>query len=479
MTERLTYDTLIESLKFENTFGTLFLEYHSVVVEGQLINKFVLSKSYYYEYDNYKTLWVEISKIQLNNRICQWLHSQFLIINRQETDTTRILNLTKLVQKCCRVKYIESVVMSITTEILDDSIFDKLDKVKPELLPIKDNRVINLFTKEVRPRVISDYFTFECPVEPVDEYSEFFTNMIESIMCGNKENLDYFQRIMGYCLTGSKESQSYFIWYGRGSNGKSLILNLLQAVLGKAASPISKSVMVDMGKKGSNGCEMMTLKDLRLGTFSETNSNDALNEGILKTISGGDRIRARALYKEEISFELFVKLIVCTNHKPEFNGADHGTTRRIKLLPFDAKFVSKDPNPAKKEYPIIEDLENTLIKNHLDEFFTFCLEGAVKWCNDKKFDNVPQVVKDQQDEYIREQNSFGCWFKEYIRPNEGYRLNRPEAYKSYACICDERGLKPLSKKDFFNKLGEECGKPYKYQGNFVYMGFTLMDDDSD
>jgi putative DNA primase/helicase len=479
MTNKLDYETLLTSLEFEHSFGSLFLEYHTVVVDRKSINNFVLSKGYYYEYNCFNTLWVEISKTQLNNRITQWLHSQWMILNREMTDTAKALILTKAVTKCCKYKYIESVVMSITSDILDDSIFDKLDKVKPELLPIKNNRVINLFTKEVRPRVISDYFTFECPVEPVDEYSDFFTNMIESIMCGNKENLDYFQRIMGYCLTGSKEAQSYFIWYGKGSNGKSLILNLLQAVLGKAASPISKSVMVDMGKKGSNGCEMITLKDLRLGTFSETNSNDALNEGILKTISGGDRIRARALYKEEISFELFVKLIVCTNHKPEFNGADHGTTRRIKLLPFDAKFVSKDPNPAKREYPIIEDLENTLIKNHLDEFFTFCLEGAVKWSSDKKFDNVPQVVREQQEEYIREQNSFGCWFKEYIRPNDGYRLNRPEAYKSYACICDERGLKPLSKKDFFNKLGEECGKPYKYQGNFVYMGFTLLEDDSD
>ncbi len=477
--DKLNYETLLAALDFEHTFGTLFLDYHTVIAEDKSISKFILSKGYYFEYDCFKSLWTEINKTQLNNRIVQWLHSQWLIINRELTDTGKAQIISKAVTKCTKYKYVESVVQSITSDILDDSIFDKLDKVRPELLPIKDNRVINLFTKQVRPRLITDYFTFECPVEPVEEYSEFFTSMIESIMCGNKENLDYFQRIMGYCLTGSKEAQSYFIWYGKGSNGKSLILNLLQAVLGKACSPISKSVMIDSGKKGSNGCEMMTLKDLRLGTFSETNSDDALNEGILKTISGGDKIRARALYKEEISFELSVKLIVCTNHKPEFNGADHGTTRRIKLLPFDAKFVSKDPNSSKKEYQIIEDLENTLINGYLNEFFTFCLEGATKWSKDKKFDIIPQFVKEQQDEYIREQNSFGSWFKEYIRPNNGFRLSRPEAYKSYFGICDERGLKPLSKKDFFNKLGEECGKPYKYCGNYVYMNFTLLEDDSD
>lgn len=473
----LTYETLVEALKFEHLFGGLFLEYNSVIKDNKQIKKFVISKGYYFVYNTETCLWQEISKIELNNQLCSWLYTQYLIINRRETDIKKIEHLAKVVQKCSKVKYLDGVVMSITTDLQDSEIFDKLDKLHPELLPIKNNQVINLYTKKVRERVITDYFTYECPVEPVEEYSDFFYEAMSSIMCGEEDRIEYFQKVMGYCLTGSKEAQSYFIWYGKGSNGKSLILNLLQALLGKACSPISKSVIVDCGKKGGNGSEMISLKDLRLGTFSETNSNESLNEGMLKTISGGDKIRARALYKEEISFELFVKLIVCTNQKPNFNGADHGTTRRIKLLPFEAKFVSQNPRSNKKEYKIIEDLERILIKNHLNEFFTFCLEGSMLWAKDKKFDVVPACIKEQQDEYIRDQNSFGTWFNDFVKPNEGFKLDRAECWKCYHRITDNCGLTPFSKMAFFEKLNEECGKPIKTNGVFVYRNFTLLEEE--
>jgi P4 family phage/plasmid primase-like protien len=478
MSDKLTLNDFLQALKRESTYGELFIDFHMVRrSDGVNISKYILSKGYYFEYDCLKKLWVELSSIELINRIENWTRVQSGILARDQTNFKDLAEFYKVLDKVTKVKYLDGVVKSITSYIKDDDIFDKLDKIRPELLPIKGGRVINLQNKKVRERSISDYFTYECQVEPVEEYSDFFYEAMSSIMCDKEDRLEYFQKVMGYCLTGSKEAQSYFIWYGKGSNGKSLILNLLQAVLGKACSPISKSVIVDCGKKGGNGSEMISLKDLRLGTFSETNSNESLNEGMLKTISGGDKIRARALYKEEISFELIVKLIVCTNQKPEFNGADHGTTRRIKLLPFEAKFVSKDPRKAKNEYRIIENLERTLIDQYLDEFFTFCLEGAVMWFNDKKFDKIPACIKEQQDEYIAEQNSFGSWFSDFIKPNDGYKLDRAESWKSYFKVTDERGFKPLSKKDFFNKLNEECGKPMKTHGIFVYRNFTLIEEE--
>ena len=99
------------------------------------------------------------------------------------------------------------------------------------------------------------------------------------------------------------------------------------------------------------------------------------------------------------------------------------------------------------------------------------------WFNDKKFDKIPACIKEQQDEYIAEQNSFGSWFSDFIKPNDGYKLDRAESWKSYFKVTDERGFKPLSKKDFFNKLNEECGKPMKTHGIFVYRNFTLIEEE--
>jgi putative DNA primase/helicase len=246
---------------------------------------------------------------------------------------------------------------------------------------------------------------------------------------------------------------------------------LLKAVLGKACSPVTKSVLIDAGKKGCNGTEVVSLKDLRLGTFSETNSQDALNESMLKMISGGDEIKARGLYKDEIGFKLFLKLIVCTNHKPEFNGSDHGTVRRIKFLPFDARF-SATPSGI-NQYPIIDDLEKILIKNHLNEFFTFCLHGANAWYNDKLFQNIPEAIARQQNDYIKEQNTVETWFTERVDESPLKRLSRPDGYKDYSKWCEENASTSLSKKDFFTKLTEKCGKTYTSGGVVCYKGFEL------
>ena len=69
-------------------------------------------------------------------------------------------------------------------------------------------------------------------------------HFISSIMCDKKENVKYLQKILGYCLTGETNAQSFFIFWGRGSNGKSLLLNLLDKILDKAYKPASKEIFV-------------------------------------------------------------------------------------------------------------------------------------------------------------------------------------------------------------------------------------------
>lgn len=471
--------TFAKALEFEETMGDMFLCYTQTIVNDQLINNYVYCHQYIYKYCTITCLWKQLETDFLILEIIKWYKQQFQILTRttKEKELDHLIDISAKLKKVLKYKFIESVVKLLKSSIADDSFFNKLDRTCPDWLPIKGCNVINLQTGVVRHRSITDYFSWECNVEPVKTINQDFLKIIKSIMCDDSENLGYFQKMMGYCLTGSKEAQSYFIWYGKGSNGKSLILNMMKAVLGNACDPVAKSVLIDIGKKSNNGPEVISLKDLRLGTFSESSAQEALNESMLKMLSGGDKIKARGLYKDEISFELFLKLIICTNHKPEFNGADFGTVRRIKFLPFEAKFT-KTP-VRKNEYPIIENLEQILIRDYLNDFFTFCLQGAHAWYNDKTFQEVPQGVKQQQDTYIKEQNTFGSWYAERIVACEGGRLNRASAYINYTSYCNESGVKALIKKEFLQKMTEECGKEVKYNGDMSYKNFELKEDNDD
>ena len=63
-----------------------------------------------------------------------------------------------------------------------------------------------------------------------------------------------------------------------------------------------------------------------------------------------------------------------TNNKPIFD-TQKANTDRIKLLPFLAEFEN---SPENQEYI------NELITNHLDDFFSWFVDGAFEWYNGKK-----------------------------------------------------------------------------------------------
>lgn len=478
--DKLTINMMLNALEYEATLGRLWYQYQTVktIDTEELICKYVYSNKYYFEYNTYAALWKEIPINTMISRLEGWISNACLIIAREElsatiSDAEQYKLLLAKTLKVRKLKYLENVIKIITDDLTNDDIFNKLDKAKPFYLPIRGERVINLLTKQIRPRRIDDYFTFECPVIPATKYSPFFLNAMNNIMCNNAERIQYFKKVLGYCLTGDTSAQAFFIWHGKGSNGKSLILNLLGALLNKAYKPISKSVIIDCGKMGqAGGSELISLKDLRVGSFSETSKMESLNAGLIKTLSGGDTITARALYKEPIEFQVFLKLIICTNHKPEFE-SDDGMIRRIKLIPFEAKFTRATPNAQKFEYPIIENLERVLIDSFLDEFFLYCLEGVSLWEHDKGFNIVPHDVAQQQNNYIRDQNSFITWHDEFIIKDESSKLNRPFTYDHYKKYCDDEGLKSLNKRAFFEKLTEELGPKTKSNGAEVHKGYKI------
>ena len=48
-----------------------------------------------------------------------------------------------------------------------------------------------------------------------------WTAFLEDATRGDKELIDYLQRMAGYCLTGDTREDCLFLLYGTGANGKS------------------------------------------------------------------------------------------------------------------------------------------------------------------------------------------------------------------------------------------------------------------
>eukprot|EP01038_Epipyxis_sp_PR26KG_P014305 gene14305-19187_t len=109
-----------------------------------------------------------------------------------------------------------------------------------------------------------------------------------------QEHREYLRKVLGYNLTTNTEGRVFFIYYGFGSNGKTLISKILKEnyFRYKQYTQVDSSIFI---KKKSNAGqatpELMSLLNCRCGVYSEgeTSDNIEMNTAGLKQISGWRR----------------------------------------------------------------------------------------------------------------------------------------------------------------------------------------------
>jgi putative DNA primase/helicase len=353
---------------------------------------------------------------------------------------------------------------------------EKLNRERPHHLPIMGCQKIDLRDGKISTLTKSDNFTFACPVKYTKERPEELMNMLKSIACNKDEDLKYIQKMLGYGLTGHIDSRVYFILFGKGCNGKTVLLNLMSKILCAQYQAVSKCVFINNNTGKTGGSEVLQLKDCRMATFSETNSNDELNEAIIKMISGNDSITARGLYKEPMTFVPMCKLILCTNFKPDFNANDKANVDRVRLVPLNARFVE---SPTKvNEYLRINGIDKLIEQKYLNEFFSWCVDGAIEYYKSPEFNPVGEILE-AQNEYIREQSNITNFIDDvYEIGTENDLILKNDIKTNYDHWCKENSTKSMKVGILYSTFDDKFGKSFKSgaketKNKWCYRGLKL------
>jgi putative DNA primase/helicase len=303
--------------------------------------------------------------------------------------------------------------------------------------------------------------------------------MLRTIACNKEDELQYIQKILGYGLTGHIDSRVYFILFGKGCNGKTVLLNLMSKILCNQYQAVSKCVFINSNTNKTGGSEVLQLKDCRLATFSETEANDSLNEAIIKMISGNDSITARGLYKDPVTFIPQCKLMLCTNFKPDFNANDRANVDRVRLVPFGARFVDNPTKPH--EFTRVESIDKVVEQKYMNEFFSWCVDGAIEYYKNKKFNPTGEMLE-AQNEYIQEQSNITNFIDDTFDTSENDIFLKSDIKSLYESWCKENSLKPLKVSVLFTKFDEVYNKSFKctkseYKNKWVYKGLKIKTDE--
>jgi P4 family phage/plasmid primase-like protien len=237
-------------------------------------------------------------------------------------------------------------IMREAMELFYDKEFIKNMDANKYLMCFK-NGVVDFKNKIVRQGYPQDYITKTtgipyCPFddikdnEAVGQIENFMVQLFPSAGL-NKYMWDH----LASCLIGIKKEHAFNIYRGSGSNGKSIVTDLMSQALGDYKGTVPITLVTEKRNNiGGTSSEIIQLKGIRYAVMQEPSKDAVINEGVMKELTGGDPIQARALYCDSEIFEPQFSLVVCTNALFEIKSNDDGTWRRVKLVDFKSKFIS-------------------------------------------------------------------------------------------------------------------------------------------
>jgi P4 family phage/plasmid primase-like protien len=262
-------------------------------------------------------------------------------------------------------------------------------------------------------------------------------------------------------LIGSNKNQTFNVYHGSGSNGKSIIADLMAVTLGEYKGTVPITLVTEKrGLIGGTSDEVLKLKGIRYAVMQEPSKNVKLNEGIMKELTGGDPIQARGLYSESEIFEPQFSLVVCTNNLFDIDSNDDGTWRRIRKCDFVSKFIDEgEEHTDNTEYIFLKD---KTLKDKLPQLapvFASMLVSRAFETEGIILDS--EYVMNASNKYRKGQDHISGFIAENIEKtgNDRDRVKKTEIYQQFKLWFEqEQGKRKMPKgQELYDYMDKKCG----------------------
>lgn len=318
---------------------------------------------------------------------------------------------------------------------------EEVDMESPKLITLK-NGVLNLENKTLSEFTPDYKIKNKVPVNynPA-AYSEAMDKTLDKICCNDKNLRLLIEEMVGYLFFRRNELGKCFILTGKGSNGKSTLLDVIKRMIGKEnLASVSLNELNDRFKTFQLEGKLVNVGDDISNGYIEDNST-------FKKLVTGETVNVERKGSDPFDFENYSKLIFSANEIPRINDLSEGLKRRLVFIPFNAKFSKKDSDFD----PFI--IDKLMQNDSLEYLLKIGLQGLDRILNNRAFTNV-QSVEEAWEEYEKRNNPVIGFIDEGKIENESTK----DVYLQYQVYCNESGLKPLSRIAFSREI---CKHGYK------------------
>jgi len=257
----------------------------------------------------------------------------------------------------------------------------------------------------------------------IQEIEEYMSQLFPE-----KELCQYVWNHLASCLIGDTALNQCLHYYtGCGQNGKSMLVKLMQLILGGYSGELSVGFYTqERSKMGQSTPELFSIMGVRYAITSEPSEGDKLNEGPMKQLtSGTDPMSCRAPYGQLMKFIPQANAIIMANHFLEIKSRDHGTWRRVRVIEFKSLFTDTPVKGDKYKPYQFKKVDNLDIK--FDEWketfmgmliaLAFKTQGVCKIC---------PLVSAASDQYRQNQDFLAEFIHDKIMKREGSTVKKGE-----------------------------------------------------
>jgi len=272
-----------------------------------------------------------------------------------------------------------------------------------------------------------------------------FAHFLEEVFAGDKDCAEKCRTILemiGYTLMSHCRHERFIILIGRGANGKSVLLSVLEGLVGP-----SNVAGVQPSQFDRSFMRAHLLSKLA-NIVTEIKQGEVIDDASLKGIVSGEPTTVENKFKDPFNMRPFATCWFGTNHMPHTRDFSDALFRRALVVNFNNVFKpelgNSDPNLTAKlmaELPGILNMALDAYAASLVNGFTLpvsCVQARETWRMEA--DQVAQFV---DDECVRQEGSrvaFSALYVKYKRWCEVNSINKGLTSKSFRERLDRLGF---------------------------------------
>lgn len=295
----------------------------------------------------------------------------------------------------------------------------------------------------VMHRLAVDYM--DTPYADTKEY-EFLNSVLDSLSCGNCGIKKMLIGCAAYCMYPDNPLRSYFIMVGERRSGKSTMLALIAAMLGR-----DECAFLSFDNIFSRfGPAKLCGKLADLGDEIPDATLTASQVTTIKSLTGSyEPVEYELKGKDFFSFMPITKLIFSCNSIPRMHDPDGSCLNRLIPIPMNAHFDENDKKTDATMYRKLQDPKVARV------FGAMCIEALDDMQITTKEARFPicDIAQGKKDDYSRDSDSLRAYINNCgLEVDAFYGKTVHEAYMEYAQYSHEAGIKGYPERTFQRQL---------------------------